>query len=88
MQSHAIPVSRGSVAGRTVLAGKNIQIPDVLADPEYKLVESAKIADFRTTLGVPLLREGIPIGVITLQRRNVRPFTDKQIELVPALTDW
>src|SRR5262249_21398515 len=49
MESHAIPVGRGSVAGRTVLEGKTIQIPDVLADPEYELSESAKIADFRTT---------------------------------------
>src|SRR5215467_14272850 len=61
MESHAIPVGRGSVAGRTVLEGKTIQIPDVLADPQYELTESAKIAGFRTTLGVPLLREGTPI---------------------------
>src|SRR5262245_7784185 len=71
MESHAIPVGRGSVAGRTVLEGKTIQIPDVLADPEYELTESAKIAGFRTTLGVPLLREGTPIGVITLQHKTV-----------------
>src|SRR5262245_25896128 len=87
MESHAIPVGRGSVGGRTVLEGKTIQIPDVLADPEYELTESAKIAGFRTTLGVPLLREGTPIGVITLQHRTVRPFTDKQIELVETFAD-
>jgi GAF domain-containing protein len=87
MESHAIPVGRGSVGGRTVLEGKTIQIPDVLSDPEYELTESAKIAGFRTTLGVPLLREGTPIGVITLQHRTVRPFTDKQIELVETFAD-
>src|SRR5215471_10904570 len=87
MESHAIPVGRGSVGGRTVLEGKTIQIPDVLADREYELTESAKIAGFRTTLGVPLLREGTPIGVITLQHRTVRPFTDKQIELVTTFAD-
>jgi GAF domain-containing protein len=87
MESHAILVGRGSVAGRTVLEGKTIQIPDVLADPEYELTESAKIAGFRTTLGVPLLREGTPIGVITLQHRTVRLFTDKQIELVQTFAD-
>ncbi|MFY9836664.1 MAG: GAF domain-containing protein, partial [Xanthobacteraceae bacterium] len=87
MESHAIPVGRGSVAGRTLLEGKTIQIPDVFADPEYKLTEAAKIAGFRTTLGVPLLREGTPIGVITLQRKTVRPFTDKQIELVTTFAD-
>jgi len=87
MESHAIPVGRGSVAGRTLLEGKTIQIPDVFADPEYKFTEAAKIAGFRTTLGVPLLREGTPIGVITLQRRTVQPFTDKQIELVTTFAD-
>jgi two-component system, NtrC family, sensor kinase len=87
MESHPIPVGRGSVAGRTLLEGKTIQIPDVLADPEYRLIDSAKIADFRTTLGVPLLREEAPIGVITLQHRTVRPFTDKQIELVRTFAD-
>jgi GAF domain-containing protein len=87
MASHAIPLGRGSVAGRTLLEGKTIQIPDVLADPEYELTESAKIASFRTTLGVPLLREGTPIGVVTLQHRAVQPFTDKQIELVETFAD-
>jgi two-component system, NtrC family, sensor kinase len=83
MEIHAIPVGRGSVAGRTLLEGKTVQIPDVFADPEYKLTESAKIAGFRTTLGVPLLREGTPIGVITLQRKAVQRFTDKQIRVGP-----
>jgi GAF domain-containing protein len=87
MEIHAIPVGRGSVAGRTLLEGKTVQIPDVFADPEYKLTESAKIAGFRTTLGVPLLREGTPIGVITLQRKAVQRFTDKQIELVQTFAD-
>jgi GAF domain-containing protein len=87
MESHAIPVGRGSVAGRTLLEGKTIQIADLLADPEYELGESAKIGDFRTSLGVPLLREGVPIGVITLQHRTIRPFTDKQIELVQTFAD-
>jgi GAF domain-containing protein len=62
---------RGSVFGRTVLERKPIQVADVLADPEYTLVEAQKRAGFRTSLGVPLLREGQPIGVITLMRRTV-----------------
>src|SRR6185295_15903701 len=57
-------------------------IPDVLADPEYTLRETAKLAGYRTSLGVPLLREGIPIGLLVLQRATVRPFTGKEIELV------
>jgi GAF domain-containing protein/CheY-like chemotaxis protein len=77
---------RGTLTGRTVLERKIIHIRDVLADPEYTS-EAPRIAGFRTMLGVPLLREGIPIGVIILTRRAVRPFTDKQIELVTTFAD-
>jgi signal transduction histidine kinase len=87
MRDHPIPAGRGSVVGRTVMQGKMIHIPDVLADPEYKMIEAAKIDGIRTMLGVPLLREGTPIGVIALQRKTVRPFTDKQIELVETFAD-
>jgi signal transduction histidine kinase len=87
MDSHPIPVGHGSVVGRTVMAGKIIHIPDVLADPDYKMAESARIGGIHTMLGVPLVREGTPIGVIVLQRRAVRPFTDKQIELVTTFAD-
>jgi signal transduction histidine kinase len=87
MESHPIPLDRGSVAGRTALEGRTIHIADVLADPEYKITERSKIGGFRTMLGVPLLREGMPIGVIALQRNTVRPFSDKQIELVTTFAD-
>jgi two-component system NtrC family sensor kinase len=87
MRDHPIPAGRGSVVGRTVMQGKMIHILDVLADPEYKMTEAAKIDGIRTMLGVPLLREGTPIGVIALQRKTVRPFTDKQIELVETFAD-
>ncbi len=78
---------RGSVIGRTVLEGRPVQIADVLADPEYTQTEAQKIAHYRTLLGVPLLREGVPIGAIALQRTDVRPFTDKQIDLVTTFAD-
>ena len=87
MATHPIPAGRGSLVGRIILEGKLAQIPDVLADPEYTFTESAKVGGVRTILGVPLIREGSPIGVIILQRRTVRPFTDKQIELVETFAN-
>jgi signal transduction histidine kinase len=87
MRYHPIELGRGTLTGRTALERRVIQIPDILADPEYKFVEPSKIGSYRTMLGVPLLREGEPIGVIVLMRRTVCPFTDKQIELVTTFAD-
>jgi GAF domain-containing protein len=87
MRDHLIPAGRGSAVGRAVMQGRVVHIPDVLADPEFKFQEAAKLGGIRTILGVPLLRDGISIGVITLQRKTVRPFADKQIELVESFAD-
>src|SRR5205807_4720988 len=88
MENHPLPSGRTTVVGRAVLEGRTIHVPDVLADPEYKLTgEIAKIGGFRAMLGVPLIREGTPIGAIALQRNAVRPFSDKQIELVSTFAD-
>ena len=87
MKGIVVAPGRGSVSGRALLEGKPVQIPDVLADPEYELSELQKVATFRSMLGVPLLREGTPIGVIVLTRRALRSFTDKQIELVTTFAD-
>src|SRR5262245_53245893 len=87
MRDHPIPAGRGSVVGRTVLQGRMIHIADVLADPDYKMTGAAKVGGTRTMLGVPLLREGTPIGVIVLQRKAMRSFTDKQVELVETFAD-
>ena len=64
-----------------------MHIPDVLEDPEYTWTKSIELAQYRTMLGIPLSREGVPIGVIALSRRTVRPFTDRQIELMTTFAD-
>ena len=78
---------RGSIVGRVLLEKRTVQVQDVQADPEYELNEIIRIGDYRTVLGVPLLREGVPIGVIFLSRCTVRPFTDKHIELATTFAD-
>ncbi len=87
MRSHPLVPGRGTVLGRAVTERKPIQVNDVEADPEYTLREGQKLAGFRTVVGIPLLREGVPIGVIMLTRNTVRPFTDKQIELATTFAD-
>jgi two-component system, NtrC family, sensor kinase len=82
-----IEADRGSGTGRALLEKRVIHIPDVKADPEYTLLEGQRLGDYRTVLAVPMLRESIPLGVLTLTRSDVRPFTDKQIELVTTFAD-
>src|SRR5262245_26918063 len=71
---------RDTLVGRVLLEGAIAHIPDVLADPEYRFFESQRLGGFRTSLGIPLLREGTPIGVLVLARPTVRPFSAKEIE--------
>ena len=84
-----IPIEpdRGSASGRALLEGRVVHIPDVRTDPEYTFVAAQRLGDYRTILCVPMLREGVPIGVLILTRSEVRPFTDKQIELVTTFAD-
>ena len=84
---HPIPAGRGSLIGRTALERKTTHLPDCLADPEYTYLEWQSIGKYRSMLGVPLMREDVPIGVIGLMRTAVMPFTDKQIELVTTFAD-
>ena len=79
--------AEGSVLGRTVKQKHPIQVEDVLADPSYTFLEGQKRAGFRTVLGVPLIREGIPLGAMILMRKTAKPFTAKQIELVTTFAD-
>jgi signal transduction histidine kinase len=78
---------RGSATGRALLEKRVIHIPDVKADPEYTLIEGQRLGDFRTVLAVPMLREGVSLGVLTLTRSEVKPFTEKQIGLVTTFAD-
>src|SRR5262249_30854136 len=87
MKDRPLAIDRGNAAGRVLVDGRIVHIPDVEADPEFTFLEGTRLAGIRTILGVPLLREGSPIGVIILQRRRVQPFTDKQIELATTFAD-
>jgi signal transduction histidine kinase len=87
MQNFRLERGRGTVAGRVALEGQVVQIVDIETDSDYALVDAMSRAGTRTILGAPLLREGIPIGVIVLMRKVVRPFTDKQIDLVTSFAD-
>jgi len=86
-KSVAIKAGRGTVVGRALLDGRTVQVPDVLADPEYTWSEAQERTGFRSVLAVPLLREGHPTGVLVLSRSVIRPFTDKQVEVVTTFAD-
>jgi GAF domain-containing protein len=85
----AMPVERGrgTATGRALLEGRVIHIADVLADPDYTWAEAQRLGGYRTVLAVPMMREDVPMGVLTLIRSEVRPFSEKQIELVSTFAD-
>jgi signal transduction histidine kinase len=86
MEQRPIPLARGSAAGRALLEGRVVHIPDIKADPDYTYVDE-RLGGFRTIVAVPMLREGTPIGVLALTRVAMRPFTEKQIELASTFAD-
>jgi signal transduction histidine kinase len=87
MDEHPIQIGRGTTVARAIAEKRPVQIPDVFADPEFKFQEGAKIGGVRSVAAVPMLKDNGLIGVIAVYRRDVRPFTEKQIELVQTFAD-
>jgi signal transduction histidine kinase len=87
LATQPVSTGRGTLAGRTACEGRPVHIPDVLADPEYAYTNGQRVAGYRSMLGVPLLRDGMSIGVVILVRMAARPFTERQIKLVTTFAD-
>jgi adenylate cyclase len=88
LENHTFaPNDQGTLTGRVALECRAVQVADITSDPTYALTEAATLGKARTQLGVPLLREDAPIGVIIVSRQRVEPFTEKQIELVTTFAD-
>jgi GAF domain-containing protein len=78
---------RGSIFGRALVEGRTVHIPDVVADPEFNRPQAPATIGVRAGVGVPLLREGIVVGILSVIRTEPRPFSRKQIELVETFAD-
>ena len=86
-QGREVPADRGSITGRAAFEARVIQVPDVLADPDYTWSGAQEIGGYRSALGAPLLRKGDVVGVIFVAKKVPQPFTAKQIELVTTFAD-
>ena len=78
---------QGSIVGRALLHKQVVHIQDVLEDPAYALPDLQKLGGYRTALGVPMMRDGEPIGAIAVARNEVRPFSDAEIRLIETFAD-
>ena len=87
MRDHPVPRGRQTLVGRTALVAGVVHIPDCLVDPEYTWTDAQRIGGVWAMLGVPLLQQNEPIGVIALTRTEARPFTKEQIDLVTTFAD-
>jgi len=79
--------NQGSIVARSVAARHIVQIEDVLTDPHFGRGDIQKLGGIRTLLGVPILREGVPIGAMALSRTEVHAFSDKEISLAASFAD-
>src|SRR5262249_33937019 len=86
-REHPFVPARASCTGRAILERRTIHVLDASADPEYAMPDYQRVANNRTMLGVPLLRDGVSLGTITLWKTKVDPFTEKQIELITTFAD-
>ena len=86
-RQHPFVPTRASCTGRAMLERRTVHVLDASTDPEYAMPDYQLVANNRTMLGVPLLRDGIPLGTITLWKTKVEPFTEKQIELITTFAD-
>jgi GAF domain-containing protein len=87
LDKNPIGIDRGNIVGRAVLEGRIVQVADVQSDPEWKMIHASRLGNARTILGVPMLREGVSMGVLVLTRPTVQPFTENQIALVSTFAD-
>jgi class 3 adenylate cyclase/putative methionine-R-sulfoxide reductase with GAF domain len=87
MEGTAFHAERGTAMGRALLERRPVQILDAVSDPEYRLSEAQRLAGFRTILGVPLMRDGEPIGVLSVWRRRIEEFTAPEVSLLTTFAD-
>jgi signal transduction histidine kinase len=87
LETHPIIPGRGTLTGRVALEIRPVQILDVATDPDYTLNEAVTLGKIHSQLGVPLTREGSPIGVIIVSRQRIEAFSDKQVQLVTTFAD-
>ena len=87
LERYSMKPDRGSIFGRAVIEGRTVHIPDVVADPEWKRPDQPRATGIRAAVAVPLLREGVIVGVLTVIRTEPRAFSHKQIELLKTFAD-
>jgi signal transduction histidine kinase len=81
---HPMPIDRDTLIGRVALDRRAQQIPDVLADPEFRRYDIQRVAGFRTTMGAPMVLDDQVVGALTLWRNDVDPFDEREMAIASA----